>query len=324
MLVSQRIFYPWFACAILFCAASASGQSETPKAEASQKPEDEIRKLADSLTKAFNSHDADAMASHWLEDGVHASTTTGTKLVGRPALTAAYRKLFTADPESEIALGVTSVRQLTPDILSVDCTSALRHSDGSVTRSQLNAILVRRDGEWRIAQVQESDVLDPSAVPNPLHELDWLIGRWGDESPEALVVNEFKWTHNGRFLKREFQLIRDDEVVRGGTQFYGWDPTQQTIRCWLFLDDGGFGEGTCTSDGDDKWVVKLAVTLADGRSGSLKQIVQRNDEDSFTVQTIDREIDGEAQPNGEPVTLERLPEDGPALIETSGVGAGDE
>lgn len=321
---------PWcMVAAALFCADVASAQREAADSRPNEKKGGpaarEVGALAASLTKAFNAHDAKAMASYWQEDGVHASASTGVRLEGRQALSAAYRKLFAEDPKCQLALRVHSVRKLADGVVSADCSSAIRHTDGQITRSKLNAILVRRDGDWWIAQVQETDLPAVENAADRLAGLDGLVGHWADHAEGTQVSNDFVWSHNARFLTRQFQQFRGGELVRGGTQMFGWDPVERKIRCWVFLDDGSFGEGVCTSEGQNKWVTKLALTLADGRSGALTQVIERVGPDQLAIQTIDRALEGAPQPNGNVVTLERQPEPVEAGAfggETGGFGGG--
>jgi hypothetical protein len=72
----------------------------------------------------------------------------------------------------------------------------------------------------------------------------------------------------------------------------------------MFDSDGGFGEGVWTRRGD-RWEVKLRQVLADGRTASSTNIYAPRDEDSFTWQSINREIDGERLPDVAPVTVVR-------------------
>jgi hypothetical protein len=117
-------------------------------------------------------------------------------------------------------------------------------------------------------------------------------------------------------LVRTYRLEQGGATTRTGTQVIGWDAEQQCIRCWLFDGSGSFGEGTWLPDGDKKWINKMVMKLAAGHRGSLTQVYELSDDGKLTIATIDREIDGEAQPNGSPVSLVR-PGSEPAATEKS-------
>jgi hypothetical protein len=72
----------------------------------------------------------------------------------------------------------------------------------------------------------------------------------------------------------------------------------------MFDSDGGFGEGTW-SQKDNCWIVKFSQVLPDGRKASATNIYTLVDENTFTWQSIGRQVDGEFLPNIEPVKVVR-------------------
>ena len=101
-------------------------------------------------------------------------------------------------------------------------------------------------------------------TPTPeeqLKQLQWMIGDWVDESPEALVVTSYRWTDNQCYILSEFKVQSAGRPEMTGTQRIGWDPLAKTIRSWVFDSEGGFGEGTWTRDGDH-WIVKRTGVTA--------------------------------------------------------------
>jgi hypothetical protein len=93
-----------------------------------------------------------------------------------------------------------------------------------------------------------------------------------------------------------------------GTQIVAWDPSSERIRSWVFDSDGGFGEGLWSRE-ENRWVIKAHSTLADGKKGTAVQIITKLDDNSFTWESIGREVDGELLPNVEPITIVRTPAD---------------
>ena len=85
----------------------------------------------------------------------------------------------------------------------------------------------------------------------------------------------------------------------------GLDPTTDEIRTWTFEADGGYGEGTCTRDGD-KWLFASSATLADGRAMTATNILTPIDRDTFVWQPTNLTIDDEPVGNLPPVRVTRV------------------
>jgi hypothetical protein len=151
-------------------------------------------------------------------------------------------------------------------------------------------------------------------VPAPSHyeqlkQLEWLIGRWVDRSEGSSVDTVCRWTKNRNFISRSFAVSFGDEIELEGTQVIGWDPDKKVIRSWLFDSDGGFAVGLWTRQGN-RWKIQSLHVLGDGRKASSVNLLTYVDENKFTWESTDREVDGELLPNLGPVTVVReQPED---------------
>jgi hypothetical protein len=139
-----------------------------------------------------------------------------------------------------------------------------------------------------------------------LKELEWMIGSWVDEDEGAKIETDCEWTKNRNFITRSFAVVVGEQVNRSGMQIIGWDPVAKQIHSWVFDSDGGFGEGKWTRKGE-KWVVQQTGTLPDGGKTSATSIMKYLDDNSFTWQVINREVDGEMLPNIEEVQIKRKP-----------------
>ena len=146
-----------------------------------------------------------------------------------------------------------------------------------------------------------------------------MVGHWQDASDADQVDTHVRWSANEAFLIRSFVVTREGEEPFEGTQVIGWDPRAGNIRSWTFSSDGSFGEGVWSAVGDE-WHVLTAQTLADGRAATATQIIRRIDDDTATVQTIGKEIDGQPEPASDPVTIARVVEE-PATDEAAPAGA---
>ena len=70
-----------------------------------------------------------------------------------------------------------------------------------------------------------------------------MLGEWVNESDDAIVLTICKWSKDGNFLLREFDIKIEDKVALSGTQQIAWDPQQKQFRLWVFDTGGGFGDG---------------------------------------------------------------------------------
>jgi hypothetical protein len=148
-------------------------------------------------------------------------------------------------------------------------------------------------------QASKEEVVQPqeeTVEVYPLEDLAWMVGTWIDEGEDSKVVTECSWAQNGRFLKRSFSVLIDDEVTLHGDQFIGWDPIEGRIRSWTFDSEGGIGEGRWYQD-DNRWLVKTTFRLATGEMASATNIITYIDDDTATWQSIGREIAGELLPS---------------------------
>lgn len=291
---------------VVFAAASARhAAAQQPAAQPNAAPPTASAFVFGKFAEAFNKHDAKAIGELMAEDVVYVGQSIG-KLSGRAAVADAYAALFKADPKGQIAVKLGPQRLVAPGVEVADGVAIVAHDGGAATASTFTSTLVRDGRNWRFKQIHESDLPPaPSAVGSQLAALDWLVGRWTDETPEHAVTNEFRKSGSGAFLTRTFRREADGDATHSGTQVIGWDQEGQTFRAWLFGDDGSFGEGYFHPESPDKWINKMALKLPDGRRGSLTQIIERKNNDQFTIQSIDVEIDGEAMPNSDPATMNR-------------------
>jgi uncharacterized protein (TIGR02246 family) len=277
----------------------------------------------------FNSHDADALAALWSENAVHVDKETGERTEGRAALVEDFRALFAASPEIMLAGEVSGVRMISDGVAMVDGEATTVTADAQPSTSTFSAILVNQGGKWLLDSVHETDVPAPVTPRAALEPLAWMVGHWQDVSDTDQVDTFVRWSANEAFLVRSFVVTREGEVPFEGTQVIGWDPRAGNIRSWTFSADGSFGEGVWSAVGDE-WHVITAQTLADGRAATATQIIRRIDDDTATVQTIGKEIEGQPEPASDQITVARVadePAEGetaPAETETqpTAVGAG--
>lgn len=139
-----------------------------------------------------------------------------------------------------------------------------------------------------------------------LAALQWMIGDWVDKGDGTTIALECRWNKNKHFIIRSFTVTVDGHEGLEGKQVMVWDPVRKTIRSWMFDSEGGFGEAVWKKTGD-KWVAKTSQVLRDGKRASSINVFTPLDKDSFTWQSVGREIDGELLPSTPKVTVVRKP-----------------
>lgn len=264
-----------------------------------------IRQRIASYAAAYNRHDAQALADHCAENAVYVDHDTGERIEGRAAIAEMFQGLFQGDERSQLSVTVDSIRLIPPNVAIEDGSAEIISADGQPTSSSYTAVHVKQSGAWYLDSVRETQTPSPpSAEPTQLDQLAWLVGEWLDEDENASIRTHWNWSKNKRFITSAFSISVENRIELEGTQIIGWDPAQQRIRSWVFDSDGGFGEAVWRRAGN-QWTVESTSTLSDGSQGSATNIYTRLDENSFTWKSVDRQVNGEAQPDIDEVTVRR-------------------
>ncbi len=272
---------------------------------ASEKDEQAIRGGSQKFVEAFNRRDARAIGAMFTDDGDY-TDETGTVYSGRKAITDDFARYFATSKGRTIRVHVDAVRFVTPEVAIVDGTSAVEPpAEGPPVIGRYTSVRVKRGGKWLVAAVRESAVPVPSNYEH-LQQLEWMLGEWLDADEKTSVHTTVRWGANKNFLIREFTVKVADRSVMSGTQRIGWDPKRKQIKSWVFDSEGGVSEGLWVRDGN-RWVIRTSANLRDGSHGSATGIITMIDDDTFTWQSRNRVIDGEAQDDIEEVRVVRLP-----------------
>lgn len=290
-----------FCLALVLCGAAwAAAEDKKPSGD-----EATIRRSIASFTDAFNRGDAEALAGHWSESGVYLNPQTGERVAGREEIAKAYAAMF-AQGSPKLSVSVDSLRVLDDKVAVEEGVATVRRGDDPPENDSYIAIHVKRDGKWQLDSVRETTLPGSSDESSGLSDIAWMIGRWRDEDNASAIETVCEWTANKTFMTRSFVVATKEGFEMSGTQVIGWDPAARRIRSWVFDSEGGFGEGTWTRQGD-RWVIKATSTMPDGKKATAVQIITKINDDSFTWQSIGREVDGELLPNVAPITVVRSP-----------------
>ena len=131
--------------------------------------------------------------------------------------------------------------------------------------------------------------------PATLDDLAWMEGDWvvdeavenppsADESPQSLAAH-VRWSPTRAFLIREMTIHRDDRQVAHYTQRIGHDARTNTLRSWLFDDQGSHGEAVWTKKGDTL-IARSTTVLPDGREVTARTEYHYDGKDRCTWESI--------------------------------------
>ena len=174
-------------------------------------------------------------------------------------------------------------------------STAIAQDEANLGQNDVEAASSQRDKATEVVQ-----------HTSPLHDLEWMVGRWIDQGDDTTITTECAWKHGGKFLARSFRITTSGQVTLDGTQVIGWDPVRGQIRSWTFDSAGGFGTGRWTRHGN-RWLVKTSFVLASGERASAINVITYVDPNTLRWQSTNRENAGELQPNIPEVTVVRQP-----------------
>ncbi len=170
--------------------------------------------------------------------------------------------------------------------------------------SEYTTIQVKRNGEWKIQSISESEIRPNDIQDGQLKELAWLIGNWVDNSDEVKVETKYQWILHKHFIQSKFTVYYANHKQLNGRQLIGWDPVNKEIRSWIFDSDGGRGEGVWSKEGN-VWNVHVTSILPDGSKGSSIHTYILINKESFKYGIKGRAVDGYILPNINEVTITR-------------------
>jgi uncharacterized protein (TIGR02246 family) len=238
----------------------------------------------------------------WSPEAVYINPLSDEQVVGREAIEKQMSETFAETKGIKLEATTNSIQFISPGVAVEHGTAKLTVADQTLENSEYTAVYVKRDSQWLLDRMTEEEIVAPPSHYEQLKGLEWMVGRWVDQDDKASVVTECKWARNNNFLVRNFEVQVRDRIDMSGMQIIGWDPVAKQIRSWVFDSDGGFGQGTWTKK-ENRWYVQQSGVLHDGRKSSAVNIFTFLDENTFTLQSINRTVDGELLPNVDEVKI---------------------
>jgi uncharacterized protein (TIGR02246 family) len=278
----------------------------TAQPKATKAPNREADKLAiDALIKAsiqaFNNRDAAALTANWTDEGEYIRND-GEPVRGRADIQKGYAEFFkTLKGKPTVEAQADNLRFTSADTAVSEVTLRLKNEEGQVIGSSWrNTLLVREDGQWKVAMVQEWD--RDNSLDDSLKDLEWLIGTWRMDTKDRDVTTTYEWDENKAFIRAKYTVTERGKVVESGTQMLGKDNAEGGIRSWVFQSDGGFGDGLWTRDGKN-WTVDFGGVTSDGKKVSATVNYVHVDADTFTWQSVQQTVNGQPIADTKPIKV---------------------
>ena len=288
-------------------SAQENGERSAPAKSTSKQPSADrkaILALLMQLEAGFNANDAKAMAACWTESGEFIGPT-GARADGREAVAQTFAAGFDPNKGLKLVMHLLHLRVVNEHVAMLDVVPEFKAAGEAQGNSETAAapghpavmVLVKQDGHWLIESARSLTAPGPAQASH-LKDLDWLVGDWATENSKTGISlkTSCDWNASQTFLIRRFKLEGKGVFLHGGTEIIGWDPRAGRIRSWTFDSDGGFGEHVWIRDGK-RWIIKFTGTLADGGQASSTHFLTMVDGQTFSMQSKDRFVNTERQPD---------------------------
>jgi len=272
-------------------------------ATAAHSVEADLRKASAAYAEAYNDRDYAALAVQWT---AQAELVEGdVRIVGRDAIVASIRGWLERHPQAKLAVTVTGVEQVAGPLARVRGTLSFAKRPGDEpVASPFVSLRVFEDGGWRLA---ESIVAPNHAAA--LEELGWLVGTWQatDAKEGTTVEMRYEKAAGGEALVGRTTMRPQQGAAIESLDVIHADRTTGAVRSWLFDSTGARAEGVFSADGtgfNRSFTGTPAAGTGAGRT-AWTQVLVPGGEGRFTLQSIERSIDGRPLPDSPPLHFKR-------------------
>ena len=277
-----------------------------------------IERLVSAIEAAFNRGDAKALAACWTPGGDLVGFD-GQRTEGRGQIEKRFAEFLATNKNLKLKLSIVSIHMVGASAAVVDAVAEVSPPMPTMPAApQSTLVLQLHDGRWLVETARDTLVYDPSNY-RYLKALEWLVGQWTDDPAAGDGANFHStcdWTTNKNFLIRKYSVAGRQHRAATGTEVIGWDPRRHRIRAWNFDSNGGYGESTWKRDGD-RWIVQHTGVLPDGSEVSAVHVLSRLDDNTASLKSQERTLNGQRQPDIKEIIVHRLPPAAAAQPETA-------
>lgn len=297
------VFAAFSAMSVALAAEQAPAAAPAVEAPALSPEQQSIANQANVYIAAYNKGDAKALAAlfaedaEWVDDG-------GNVISGRAAIADHFKDVFLTSKGRTLDIDVESIRPVTADVMAEKGTATVTDANGRNAVNSYTATHVKKGDTWLISQFTETGSPLTGNASRQLSELEWLVGSWADTEEGLDVTSTIEWALDNNYLTWTFSVKGAAGNKASGTEVIGWDPSLGKIRSWVFESDGSFSEKVWTQDGP-RWLIQSRTVLPDGGQGTEEQTLTFVEPGKFTWSSASRQVDGEALPNIDKITVAR-------------------
>lgn len=305
MALRQKLYAVSLLTVLLFgCSTESPKKNTTSQAHYTAQDESEIKANIAAYMEAFNHQDPVKLASFWAEDAVFNNPLTGDEFEGRDQIEEFFKRRFESDKDDRLTITIDKIEFPASDEAHVKSHFQVLEGKSVKISGKMQLENIKENGKWYISELSEFEKVPVASQFDKLKDLDWLVGKWSDESnSDNIEINsEWKWDKHKNFLTERFSIKVLGEDDFEGFQMFAWDPAKEKIRSWVFDSDGGFGEGTLTHT-DNSWYAPMVYTLPDGSTATATNIYTKENDHSYTFSSVDRDIGGTLLPNVGPFKI---------------------
>lgn len=258
-----------------------------------------VVKASAAYAEAYNNRDFKALADQWVERAE--LVEGGSRVVGRDSILVSIRGWLDRHAQAAMQVKVTDVEFVTPALARVRgvITFSRRPGDKPV-ESRFESLRALEQGTWRIV---ESSVARNHAAA--LDDINWLVGAWQatDAKAGTTIDAVYEKAIDGRAIIGRVKLATKGGKPVEAVEIIHADRGDGVIRAAVYDSTGAHAEGVIESDGTSLNRSLVGVP-GDGVAGSRAQWVQTivpGGEGRFTMQSIERSLDGRPLPDGQPM-----------------------
>jgi uncharacterized protein (TIGR02246 family) len=275
-----------------------------------------IRASVDTFAKAYNSHDAKAVADLFLPEAQIVDEADNT-IQGRESIQHLFTEVFAEQPDTGIAIEIESIRFIGTSLaVETGSTTTVPPAGQEIESGRYSVLHILQDGKWSMGLVR--DIPAEPSHRDHLEALAWLVGDWVDESVDGRVHTSCQWADNDSFLLQEVTVRRADQEVIKVSQRIGWDPLRKQFKAWTFDSEGGYGESQWTPT-ETGWLIKATSVNSDGSTASATNHVEPIGMDRYVFQSVDRVSGNELLPAVKVIVVRQPPQ--PQELESTPVPA---
>lgn len=306
--IMPRIMAPVLAALVAISGTTrVCGQESTTASPAGAAKTDEqaVRQVTQTFVKAFNAGNAEKAAALFYS-GAELIDDAGNTHKGAAAIKELLGRFFEKFPGAASTMTADSVWMVSPGVAIEEGRRVVTTKDDqSSAATRYTLVMMKQQGEWRIASGREVDDDDSLSPHERLKPLAWLVGDWVDEGSDAVVQISCKWSEDKNYLLVEFNAKVQGKPALKSSQRIGWDPLTGKVKSWVFDSDGGHGEGIWAPV-ENRWVIKSTAVMPDGQTGSATITLEPQGKDSYVMKGFDRIRGKTAEPDFE-VKIVRMP-----------------